>query len=311
MIEVQDLHKAYRGRPAVNGLSFAVERGEIFGLLGPNGAGKTTTLSMLSTLLPPDSGRMLIGGHDLRTAAVEVKRIIGLVPQDLALYERLSAWENLQFFGRMYGLGHRTLRERCHEALAVVGLAERRTDPVRTFSGGMKRRLNIAAALLHRPLVLFLDEPTVGIDPQSRNFIFEFVERLRAEKYTLIYTTHYMEEAQRLCDRVAIMDHGEFRALDTPGALIDGLGGGIIHAGFQSPDTDTEELHRALGALPHVEQVAKKNNHVELSVRDPRAALAEIVELCQRRDVELAGLEVLKPDLEAVFLKLTGRRLRD
>jgi len=309
VIRVEDLHKSYRERPAVRGVSFEVQRGEIFGLLGPNGAGKTTTLSMLGTLLTPDRGEVTIAGHSLQKDAARIKATLGLVPQDLALYDRLTALENLRFFGKLYGLDAETLRRRCAEALTVVGLADRQRDLVRTFSGGMKRRLNIAVALVHRPQVLFLDEPTVGIDPQSRNFIFEFVEGLRDEGYTLLYTTHYMEEAQRLCDRVAIMDEGLLLALDSPRALIKRLGGGVIEAGFPAPELNA--MAEAIAGLSTVEQLRRRDGKVAIRARDARAALADIVELCRTRDVELLGLEVLKPDLESVFLQLTGRRFRD
>jgi ABC-2 type transport system ATP-binding protein len=232
MITINGLTKKYGERAAVKDVSFSITEGEIFGLLGTNGAGKTTLLSILSTLLPPDEGNVNINGHDTIRETMRVKPLLGFVPQDLALYPSLSAWDNLIFFGRIYRLGGTTLKERVTELLAMVGLSDRAGDPVETFSGGMKRRLNIAAGLIHKPRILFLDEPTVGVDPQSRNFIFEHVERLHAEGMTIVYTTHYMEEAERLCDRVAVMDQGRILALDTVPGLLAMLGGGIIYAGL-------------------------------------------------------------------------------
>jgi ABC-2 type transport system ATP-binding protein len=220
ILEVEGLRKSYGSRRAVDGLSFAVRPGEIFGLLGPNGAGKSTTLSMLSTLFPPDEGSIVLDGVDVVRDPAAIRPRLGLVPQELALYPALSARDNLSFFGRIYGLGGRRLDERVDATLEVVGLRERADDAVKTFSGGMTRRLNIACGLVHSPKVLFLDEPTVGVDPQSRNFIFEHVQRLRADGMTILYTSHYMEEVQRLCDRVAIVDEGRLLALDSPQALI-------------------------------------------------------------------------------------------
>ena len=213
------LSKSFDGIQAVNDISFSIERQEIFGLLGPNGAGKTTTIRMLSTVLPPDSGDVQIGSHSVLREAGEVRKIIGVCPQELALYEELSAMDNLVFFGRMAGLGGRQAKDAARDNLDLVGLTERAKDAVRKFSGGMKRRVNIAIALMSRPQLLFLDEPTVGIDPQSRNHIFDTVLRLRSEGMTVLYTTHYMEEADRLCDRIGIMDGGSMIALGSPAQL--------------------------------------------------------------------------------------------
>jgi ABC-2 type transport system ATP-binding protein len=234
MIEINGLVKRYGQRAAVDGVSFSVREGEIFGLLGPNGAGKTTTLSILSTLLEPDAGQVSIGSFDLAREAARIKPLIGYVPQELALFPTLSAWDNLAFFGRIYRLSGPVLKERINAVLDLVGLRDRAGDAVKTFSGGMQRRLNIAVGLIHQPRILFLDEPTVGVDPQSRIFIFEHVESLKAEGMTVLYTTHYMEEAERLCDRVAIMDRGQVLALDTTKNLIRLLGGGVIYAGLPS-----------------------------------------------------------------------------
>jgi len=215
MLQVESLSKRFGERVAVNSVSFSIERGETVGLLGPNGAGKTTAIAMICGISRPDGGEVTLGGVSLGQDPNALKRRVGLVPQDLALYEELSAWANLQLFGGLYGLGAEELRPRAEAALALAGLADRSNDRVKTFSGGMKRRLNIAGALLHEPDLILLDEPTVGVDPQSRNAIFDNLEELKRRGKTLLYTTHYMEEAERLCDRVLILDHGRILASDT------------------------------------------------------------------------------------------------
>jgi ABC-2 type transport system ATP-binding protein len=309
VIKAEGLVKRYGDRVALNGVSFSVREGEIFGLLGPNGAGKTTLISILATLLPPDEGQVLICGYDLRREADRIRPLIGFVPQELALYPTLSAWDNLAFFGRIYGLRGTALKERIAAVLDLVGLRDRAGDAVRTFSGGMKRRLNIAAGLIHRPRLLLLDEPTVGVDPQSRNFIFEHIERLRSEGMTILYTTHYMEEAERLCDRVAIMDEGRILALDTPRGLIGLLGGGVIH--MEVAAEHVEDLLPAVRALPHVQAASSRDRRLRIETRAARPALLELIELCNARDIPILSLEVLEPNLESVFLHLTGKRLRD
>ena len=309
LISINGLFKKYGERVAVQDLSFSIEEGEIFGLLGPNGAGKTTTLSILSTLLIPDEGIVTISGYDVVHEARQVKRLIGSVPQELALYPTLSAWDNLAFFGRIYGLQGPELKGRVTTVLALVGLSDRSADPVQTFSGGMKRRLNIAAGLIHRPRVLFLDEPTVGVDPQSRNFIFEHVKRLNAEGMTIVYTTHYMEEAERLCDRVAIIDHGRILALDTTKGLIDMLGGGVIYLGL--PQVALESLLPTVRALSHVSMVTQEDCRLKIETSNARLALLELIQLCNAHNVSILSLEMLEPNLESVFLHLTGKRLRD
>ncbi len=309
MIEAHGLVKQYDDIEAVRGLSFAIRQGEIFGFLGPNGAGKTTTISMLSCLLEPTAGSATVAGYDIVKESSEVKRRIGLVPQELALYSTLSARDNLDFFGRIYGLRGPALRQRVAETLEMVGLAERAGSAVETFSGGMKRRLNIAAGLLHRPEVLFLDEPSVGVDPQSRNAIFEHVERLNAAGMTILYTTHYMEEAERLCQRVAIIDEGRIIALDTPRKLISDLGGGVIHLGVANGMA--EGLLEQIRALPEVRAVTRFNGKVKVETIRAQAALIRLLELFNRTDSDITALEVLEPNLETVFLQLTGKRLRE
>jgi len=221
---VKDLHKSFSDFKAVNGVSFTIEKGEIFGLLGPNGAGKTTTIRMLSTVLEADSGEITIGGHTVRKEADAVRSIIGVCPQDLAIYEDLSAMDNMVFFGRMAGLNGKDAREQAMTNLKLMGLEDRAKGKVSKFSGGMKRRINLAIALMGNPRLLFLDEPTVGIDPQSRNHIYENILGLQKNGMTVLYTTHYMEEADRLCQRVAIMDGGQIISMDTPRSLKSQIG---------------------------------------------------------------------------------------
>ncbi len=311
IVEVNQLSKRYPGseQTAVRSISFAIQRGEIFGFLGPNGAGKTTTISMLSCLLRPTSGSATIAGFDLSRQPDEIKRRIGLVPQDLALYPTLSAKDNLLFYGRIYGLKGASLKQRVDEALNLVGLYDRRHEAVEKYSGGMKRRVNIAAGLLHQPEILFLDEPTVGVDPQSRNFIFDNIEALNRSGVTVLYTTHYMEEAERLCHRVAIIDQGEIVALDTPRALQDALGGGLIVAGL--PDDVPDSLEQEIRNLPGVQSADRFDHQVKVKAASTQQTLPVVISVFNRLDVNLRSLEILEPNLESVFLELTGKRLRD
>jgi len=296
MIEAQELRKSYGGLAAVDGISFEIEAGEAFGLLGPNGAGKTTTILMLVGGLAPDSGQVRIDGrHDPSRA--DVRRQIGIAPQDLAIYEELTAVENLSFYARLYGLAGGRLKERIEWGLEFAGLTDRRKDPASRYSGGMKRRLNLACALMHAPRILVCDEPTVGVDPQSRNHVFESIERLKADGCTLIYTTHYMEEAQRLCDRVAIVDHGKLLALDTVDALIAEHGGAsVVEAELASAPEDPSTLPGVLDG-----------NVLRIETSEPLETVAKI----GRNGIEITRLQVERPDLERVFLHLTGRSLRD
>lgn len=308
-IEVHNLVKKYGSRTAVNGISFRVQANEVFGLLGPNGAGKTTTVAMLSGLLQPDEGTIHIAGFNMQKERARIKPLIGLAPQEIALYPSLSAWDNLIFFGKIYKLKGGFLKKRIQEVLALVGLSERAHDAVSTFSGGMKRRLNIAAALIQSPKILLLDEPTVGVDPQSRNFIFEQVAQLK-KGMTILYITHYMEEAQKLCDRVAVIDEGKIIALDTPSGLIRLLGGGVIRI---------ELNEQAVGALlPRIQQVpaVSSASHgigglITIETKDTKRALAELIKLCEVCEADIVSMEVLEQNLESVFLHLTGKHLRD
>jgi ABC-2 type transport system ATP-binding protein len=309
VVEAQGLVKHYDDVEAVRGISFAIRRGEVFGFLGPNGAGKTTILSILSCLLEPTAGGAIVAGHDVTRECEKAKRKIGLVPQDLALYPTLSGLDNLQFFGSIYGLRGRELRQRVDEMLEMVGLSERARSAVKTYSGGMKRRLNIAAGLLHRPEVLFLDEPTVGVDPQSRNSIFEHVEKLNESGMTILYTTHYMEEAERLCDRVAIMDEGRIVALDAPRQLIGDLAEGIIHLGIANGVADG--LLEGIRSLEQVRSVERLDGRVRVEAVHTEDTLIRLLELFKGSKTDITALEVLEPNLETVFLRLTGKRLRE
>jgi ABC-2 type transport system ATP-binding protein len=326
ILEVDNLSKHFGTHVAVDDVSFTVERGEVFGLLGPNGAGKTTTISMLTGVLSPTNGTARIGGHDIRTDMAAAKKLNGLVPQDLALYPTLSARANLSFFGQIYGLRGGALRERVDDVLSIVSLAERADETIETYSGGMKRRINIAAGLVHQPELLFLDEPTVGVDPQSRNAIFDSVQQLnRSRGMSIIYTSHYMEEVELLCDRAAIIDQGKIIAMDTIKNLVGLLGGGMIHMGLSRADAG---LLSALGALPGVntvqviaptaaeEVLAREgrgdgSTQVRLMADHARDALVGVIGLLNDRDVNLTSLEILEPNLESVFLHLTGKKLRE
>jgi ABC-2 type transport system ATP-binding protein len=309
ILAAQDLKKSFGDHQAVSGVSFEIARGEVFGLLGPNGAGKTTTISMLTGLLDPTAGQALVDGQPLNQKANGLKSKIGFVPQELALYPTLSAYDNLIFFGRIYGLTGKALKERVEHILEVVGLTDRAKDRIDSYSGGMKRRINIAAGLLHEPEILFLDEPTVGVDPQSRNAIFEAVEALNKEGLTILYTTHYMEEAERLCNRIAIMDNGKVIALDTPKALMEGLGGGLLRVGLHNGKLPlVQEQVEKLGAVMEVSQL---NEELMVKTHHAREALLGVLDVTNQLDAKVTNLEILEPNLEAVFLELTGRTLRN
>jgi ABC-2 type transport system ATP-binding protein len=308
ILVAQDLKKSFGDLEAVKGISLQVARGEVFGLLGPNGAGKTTTISMLTGLLEPTSGQITVDGLELKSHTNEVKAKMGLVPQELALYMTLSARQNLMFFGRIYGLKGKELRQRVDEVLEMIGLSERANDPVKEYSGGMKRRVNIGAGLLHKPEVLFLDEPTVGVDPQSRNAIFESVEALNRAGMSVIYTTHYMEEAQRLCHRVAIVDEGTLIALDTPTALIRSLGGGVAILGIA--EGAPEELTERIAQVPAVRSAIRSDGELKIETQRLQEGLMGALDITNQLDVRITSLEILEPNLESVFLNLTGKKLR-
>ncbi|NDJ77077.1 MAG: ABC transporter ATP-binding protein [Chloroflexi bacterium] len=312
IIEIKALKKQYNppdGVVAVKGIDLDIKQGEIFSLLGPNGAGKTTTISMISGLLTPTEGDVLVGGHSISDAPLEAKQLIGVVPQEIALYPTLTARQNLNFFGKMYGLTGTALKERISAVLDYIGLTDRADDRIDEYSGGMKRRVNIGVGLLHRPQVLFLDEPTVGIDPQSRRSILDTVIRLNKEGMTVLYTTHYMEEAQELSHRVGIIDHGEIIALGTQDELTQMVGeeDSVILMVPEVTDAVTEQLCQVVGvsACKHVD------GEVRLLAEDGRTALPDLITVINQAGLSLQSVEVQEPSLEAVFLHLTGRALRD
>jgi ABC-2 type transport system ATP-binding protein len=305
MLRCEGLRKSYGDREAVKGVSFSIDAGECYGLLGPNGAGKTTTISMLCGLIIPDQGEVTVDGFAGGT--LEAKAAVGYVPQDLALYPDLSAVENLTFFGQLYGLGGKELQGRIGETLELVGLADRGKDRIGTYSGGMKRRANMAAGLLHRPKLLVLDEPTVGVDPQSRNAILETVGKLGI---AVLYTTHYMEEAARLCDRIGIIDDGRLIAEGTAESLIGTHGGqDKVHLSCEAASLDV--LSAACLELSNVHNVHEHEGNLELTTDHGPAVLSAVVAVATKHGVDLTGVEVRTPNLEDVFLSLTGKELRD
>lgn len=305
----EGLTKSYGDIVAVSDVGFFIEAGEAYGLLGPNGAGKTTAISILVGLLQPDAGSVRVCGHDLATDALKAKARIGYVPQEIALYPDLTGRENLRFFGRLYGLRKKELAKRIDEVLDFVGLSDRADGKIDTYSGGMKRRINIGAALLHRPEVLILDEPTVGVDPQSRKAILDGVERLVAEGMSLLYTSHYMEEVERVCRRIGIIDHGKVIAEGTSKELVSTLGSADRVELVLDGDLDT-----AAGRLREVEGVTESirtgGSSIQLIVQDGSHLLPALLAALQGIAV-VTAVEVVKPDLEAAFLHLTGNKLRD
>jgi ABC-2 type transport system ATP-binding protein len=308
-IQVTNLHRAFGEIKAVQGVSFDVQSGEIFGLLGPNGAGKTTTISMLATLLRPDEGDAFVMGHSIRRDPMAVKSVLGVVPQEIALYEDLSARENLTFWGKMYGLRGAGLRQRVNEVLELIGLSDRANGRVGTFSGGMKRRVNIGVALLHKPEVIYMDEPTAGIDPQSRRNILDSVVTLKNQGMTVLYTTHYMEEAQELCNHIAIMDHGRVMACGTHEELVR-----LVGEQTRIDLTLNVEAGRVLEtwrAAEGVSRVSTENGQITVLVEDSNAVLPRLFEAATRLSARITSVGIREPNLEAVFLHLTGRALRD
>ena len=307
IVEVIDIHKRYGETTALDGVSFSVEEGEIFGLLGPNGAGKTTLLSIMACLLAPTSGSLRLFGRAADPHDRSLRHLLGIVPQELALYGELTARENLVFFGGLYGLGEAALRQRTEAVLAAMGLTERADDRVETFSGGMQRRLNLGVALVHQPRLVLLDEPTIGVDPQSRHHIFEEIRRLNRAGVTIIYTSHYMEEVQALCRRIGIIDHGALIACDTLSSLLQKLRGVIR---FQV-STISDSLRARLDTLPDARLADGDGPRLTLECRDVSGTLLRLVAVLKEAETELTSIEISEPNLERVFLFLTGKSLRD
>ncbi len=307
MIKITQLSKAFGDVQALNGIDLSVQSGEFFGLLGPNGAGKTTTINILSTLLRPDTGSVLLEGLDLLADPRTAKKKIGVVPQELALYDQLTAGENLQFWGKLYGLRNTALKIRIEELLLLMGLSDRTKDSVSTFSGGMKRRLNLAIALIHDPGILFLDEPTVGIDVQSRHRIYEILDKLHEDGITIVYTTHYLEEVERLCQRIAIIDHGEIRAQGTLESLRQLMPGNSEVLIKLEPSS----LQKASASDPFPRDVSLTDEGLQGNGDDVNELVQKLIAICSVRNWQIRDIELKSASLETVFLQLTGKELRD
>jgi ABC-2 type transport system ATP-binding protein len=308
-IEVNNLKKSFGELQAVQGVTFSAQAGEVFSLLGPNGAGKSTTISMLSGLLAPSDGDAFIMGHSIIKEPEAAKASLGVVPQDIALYPDLSARENLVFWGKMYGLRGPALKSRVDEVLQVIGLADRQKDHVGKFSGGMKRRVNIGAALLHKPDVIIMDEPTVGIDPQSRRHILDNVKDLNQKGMTVLYTTHYMEEAAELSNHIAIMDQGRIIAYGTHDELIKVVGGQTRLD--LTLNTESDKVLAAWRTVEGVSRIDAQDGKVTALVDDSNRVLPRLFDAASERNVRIIGVDIQEPNLEMVFLHLTGRALRD
>ncbi len=310
LVDVQNLRKRFGKLIAVNDISFDITAGEAFGLLGPNGAGKTTTVSMMCGLIPPDRGDIVIDGHSIRTSGMAVRRTIGVVPQDVALYPTLTARENLTFFARLQDIPPAQLTTCVNRVLDIVQLKDRANDRIETYSGGMKRRINIAVGLLNNPKLLLLDEPTVGVDPQSRNSILETLRELNRQGMTLLYTSHYMEEVEFLCTRIAIIDHGNVIADGTQKELRLQAGNKDIIT-VQLAHEATPALRTAVAAVPGVDSVELQGSALRIATDQGRALLARIVSVLDDAGQHIATIAVKEPNLEDLFLQLTGTSLRD
>jgi ABC-2 type transport system ATP-binding protein len=310
VLVVDSLVRRFGDLTAVDEVSFRIAPGETYGLLGPNGAGKTTTISMVAGLIAADAGTVTVAGQPMTPRTTEPKRHLGLVPQELAIYPDLTGRENLALFGKLQGLRGVELKGRVDEVLTLIGLADRAKDRSKEYSGGMKRRLNIGIGLLNRPTLLILDEPTVGVDPQSRHAILESVEALSGEGMAVLYTTHYMEEAERLCDRIGIIDSGRLQAEGTRDELIR-LVGGVDTIRLGGSGGDLTAAAEELRLIPGVERVEAERRSAILTVKDAPALVAQVVGTAAARGVTLADVEIARPDLESVFLHLTGKGLRD
>lgn len=303
VLEISNLTKKYASKTAVDHISFSVKQGSCFGLLGPNGAGKSTTMKIITGIIGYDSGEVKVLGQDNRQKSDEIKQQTGYVPQEITVYDKLSAFNNLLFFGELYGLKGNELKKRIDEVLEQVGLKEHSSSPVKTFSGGMKRRINIAAALLHKPRLLILDEPTVGIDPQSRNHIFNMMKELKSQGVTVIYSTHYMEEVEALCDDITIIDHGKIIA---KGALNDVLEKYAPSAIYLEPEDIAEAP-----VFKHAVKVYAKDKGWIIESAHVMETMQDIAQDALNRKIKVKELGIVRPSLETVFLSLTGTSLRD
>ena len=307
IIKIKNLVKKFDKITAVNSISFTIKEGEIFGFLGPNGAGKTTTLSMLATILEPTSGEASVNNFNIATQKNDVRKSIGMVFQDSSLDDELTAYENMDFHGRIYDVPREKRKEKIIELLKLVELDSRKNDLVKTFSGGMRRRLEIARGLLHEPKVLFLDEPTMGLDPQTRNKIWKYVNNLNKEKkITIILTTHYMDEADKLCERVAIIDKGKIIKLDIPDNLKDSIGDDVI-----SVFTESKNILDLLKKFPWFKSGKIHNGCITINLQNAEKHVTEIVKIASENKIEIKSLEIHKPTLEDVFLHFTGKTIRE
>ncbi|MEH7355331.1 ABC transporter ATP-binding protein [Neobacillus drentensis] len=312
MLTVQDLRKSFGNLEAVKGVSFTVEKGESFGLLGPNGAGKSTTINMITGLFAPTSGEIRIKNIDVIKYPKQAQKWLGVVPQEIALYQAMSARENLKFWGRMYDLSGNELEKSVDQVLEIIGLTERAKDKIETFSGGMKRRVNIGAAILHRPELLIMDEPTVGIDPQSRNHIIETVKRLNSEGMTIIYTSHYMEEVEYLCERVGIVDHGELIASGTLSELRETIGNhSRIILTIDKETAHVEKITQTLLGIFSKKDIQIQDHQVMVFHKEPQLILSDFIQSMTKTGTKITSVDIVEPNLESVFLHLTGRNLRD
>jgi ABC-2 type transport system ATP-binding protein len=312
MLTVSNLQKSFGNLEAVKNVSFSVEKGESFGLLGPNGAGKSTAINMITGLFPPTSGAIHIKEIDVIKNPKKAQKWIGVVPQEIALYQAMSARENLKFWGRMYNLSGKDLEKSVDEVLEIIGLTERAKDKIETFSGGMKRRVNIGAAILHQPELLIMDEPTVGIDPQSRNHILETVKRLNSEGMTIIYTSHYMEEVEYLCERIGIVDHGQLIALGTMGELRETIGDrSKIILTIDKEASNIERITAMLTNLFSEKDIQIQDNQLMVYHKEPQIILSDFIQSVTKTGAKVTSVDIVEPNLESVFLHLTGRSLRD
>lgn len=311
MLEVKELKKSYGKQEVVKNVSFSIKKGEAFGLLGPNGAGKSTTISMICGLVPYDQGEVLVANQSVKKSPLFIKKKIGVVPQEIALYPTMSAKDNLLFWGKMYGLTGAQAKKRVGEVLEIVGLKDREKDRIETFSGGMKRRINIGAALMHEPELLIMDEPTVGIDPQSRNHILETVKALNEKGMTIIYTSHYMEEVEFLCNRVGIIDHGEVIAIGTKAELCSRLAGSSFIQ--MKVESFSDEAMEAMKEAADVTQIIYKEESgiIEIFAQNPQKLLGSIITIAVNLGLKIEAVEMKESNLETLFLQLTGRSLRD
>lgn len=307
-ITVEGLTKKFGAFTAVNNLSFNIKKGEVFGLLGPNGAGKTTTMSMLSTMLKPSSGKASVNGFDIQKNEDDVRKSIGIVFQDQSLDEELTAYENMDFHGRLYRIPKDIRQKKIMELLKLVELDEKKDNIVKTYSGGMRRRLEIARGLLHEPKVLFLDEPTLGLDPQTRNLLWDYIDKLNKEKgISIILTTHYMEEADKLCHRIAIIDRGEVVAMDTSENLKNDVGGNVITI----VSSGSTELYSVLRSLPEIENMEVHDSSLVIGLQNAETHVAQIVTMASEHGIPIDSISIHKPTLEDVFLYFTGRSIRE